>query len=255
MDSPLPQHWLLYLLGAAAALAVALMLGRDAQVARQVFGRFVFSILLPLVVIFGLPLAAMAQFLELEVRVWQAIIAGIVIAAGWLTTAIFTELGKAEDKAERQRDYHKALYAEIGNFVATLSADDGTETLARMRNDADFVPFVPREHNDHIFDAIVDEVDVLPRQTIDAVVAYYSLTKAVSTLADDMRGERFQELEQDRRVLIYSDYLEMRAQALATGQFALLLIQRFAKGGAAEAQREIDRVNTPDAARSGPSPE
>lgn len=253
------DNWLILAIGAGAILMVAFVAMDEAAVARRVFGQFVFTIALPLVVLLGLPLVVLGVYVDLAVPIWQALIAGLVIAAGWLTTAIFHELGKARGRAERLRDYHKALYAEIGNALATLwdggrSDGYGADTIRRMREDPDYVPFVPREHNDHIFDAILNQIDVLPRQTIDAVVSYYSLIKGISALADDMRGEGFKTLPQERRILVYSDYLEMRKQAFATGQFALKLILAYADGGAEAAERAKRAFSSRAAARSVPLP-
>jgi hypothetical protein len=108
-----------------------------------------------------------------------------------------------------------------------------------MEKEADYVPFIPREHHDHVYDAVITEIDVLPRQTIDAIVAYYSLIKSVSALADDMRGETFKTLDPPRRTAMYSDYVGMRKQAYLFGKYALRLIKAYSDGGARAAQQII----------------
>lgn len=258
------ENWALFLLVAGCILYVAFQLSSDAPVARRIFSRFLFNIVLPLSVILGFPLLLIALSTDLDERVWQAIIAGVVIATGWLTTAIFNQLAKAQGKSERLRDYHKAIYAEIGNTLQNLwdegqSEDIGAMMVERMQADPDFVPFIPKEQHDYVFDSILDEIEVLPRQTIDAIVAYYSLIKSISALAEDMRGDTFRSLSQDRRVAIYEDYLSMRKQAFAFGQHALKLILAFARGGAADADkvaRDAARrdVSSPGAAPSARSP-
>lgn len=252
------DQWLLLLVVAGVVLTVAMVVTEDAPVARRVFSRFVFNIALPLLIIVGVPLVALWLNTDLPEGIWQAIIAGVVIAGGWLTTAIFAELGKAKGKAERLRDYHKAIYAEIGNALFALW-DEGdseryvTEIIARMKTDDSFVPFIPREHHDHIYDAIIDEIEVLPRQTIDAIVAYYSLTKGIAALAEDMRGDAFRALPQARRITVYEDYWSMRKQAFDFGQHTLALILAYSDRGAMAAQAIADAVNSPDAARSARS--
>lgn len=245
--------------GGFAALVLlwaALYLGSGAATPRLILSQFLFRIALPMAILLGVPLLFLAQLVDLEDRLWQALIAGTVIAMGWLTTAIFSEIGRSRSKAERLRDYHKALYAEIGNTLRAMwdegRADDYmTATVARMRRENDFVPFIPHERHDHVFDAIVEEIEVLPRQTIDALVAYYSQVKALSIMAEDMRGEYFRAtLPQERRIAMYEDYADMRRQAFILGQHALELIRAYAAGGAAAADAVIARVNSPDAARS-----
>ncbi len=253
------DNWLLFLLVATGVLAVAFQIGSDAPVARRVFKQFVVYIALPLIVILGTPLILLAIYSDLPEGLWQAIIAGVVIATGWLTSAIFTELGKAQGKAERTRDYHKALYAEIRNALSVIydegeAEKDFAAIIDQMEADPDFVPFIPREHYDFVYNAVIDEIEVLPRVTIDAIVAYYSVIKSLSTLADDMRGEGFARLAQERRIRMYRDYFETRKRAFAYGKFALHLIREFSDKGAEATERLTRRLNSRAAARTDPEP-
>jgi hypothetical protein len=243
------------LLYGAMALLICLLAGSvwfygdEGRIARSVVFRFFLTIALPVALVLGVPLVIIALAFDADVRLWQAAIAGLVIATGWLTTAIFTEQGKVRHKAERLRDYHKAIYAEIGNSVDALwnegkSQEHVDAMVVRMEAEPDFVPFIPREQHDHIYDAVVQEIDVLPRQTIDAIVAYYGQIKAIGALANDMRGAGFAALGPDRRVLMYRDYGEMRKQAFAFGQYALQLILAYSNGGADAADAVIKRVSS-----------
>lgn len=254
------HHWLLMTVFSLIVFAAAFWFGSEAPVARRVFKQFIIYIALPLAIILGTPLLVLALFTDLANGLWQAIIAGVVIATGWLTSAIFNELGKAQDRAERLRDYHKAIFAEIRNALSVIYDEgeaeaDAAGIIERMEADPSFVPLIPREHHDFIYNAIVDEIEVLPRVTIDAIVAYYSLIKTLSALADDMRGERFQNLEQARRILMYQDYFETRKRAFALGQYALRLIKEFSEKGAAATARLSEQLNIPGAAPTGQLPE
>lgn len=255
------EYWPALLLAAFAVLAAAFMLGSDAPVARRVFVQFLGRIALPLAVIFGTPLLGLALLVTLPEALWQAIIAGVVIATGWLTAAIFAELGKAQAKAERMRDYHKAIFAEIRNSLSVLYGEgeagtDAGRILSRMRADKGFVPLIPREHFDVVYNAVLDEIEVLPRVTIDPIVAYYSLVKSIAAQAEDMRGKRFASLEQERRIQMYEDYFGTRARALEVGDYALQLIKEFSDNGPAAAERLAEKLSNPDAGRNGrPSPE
>ena len=203
-------------------------------------------------------------FLErLDPRIWQAVIAGLFLAVGWIVNGAQNRRMAARLKAERLRDTHKAIYAEIGYALSALwdegrSEEYAEELLQRIRTTPDFVPFIPKEHHDHIYDAVLDEIEVLPRQTIDAIVAYYSQIKALGTLAEDMRGEGFKALSAERRALMYEDYLAMRQRAFAAGEYALALITAFAEGGAPPAEARArdyttrGRISSPGAAQTGP---
>ncbi|MBM1310872.1 hypothetical protein JQT66_11570 [Sulfitobacter mediterraneus] len=242
-DAVLSLPWLLAI--GAVFCAGLLLLWKEARTAGLIIAQFFLTIGLPVVVILGALVWAALPFLgQLETGIQQAMIAGLVIAVGWLTTAIFAELAKSRGRAERLRDYHKALYAEIGNTLESLWVVGETEAYVaaltdRMEKEADYVPFIPREHHDHVYDAVIAEIDVLPRQTIDAIVAYYSLIKSVSALADDMRGETFKTLDAPRRTAMYSDYVGMRKQAYLFGKYALRLIKAYSDGGARAAQQII----------------
>lgn len=242
--------WLI--VGGAVICAITLISWKEARTAGRIILQFFVTIGLPVVVVLGaLIWLALPSLGGLDPRVSQALIAGLVIAVGWLTTAIFAELGKARARAEKLRDYHKAIYAEIGNTLESLWESDESDRYAealtkRMEDDEKYVPFIPKELHDHVYNAVIAEIDVLPRQTIDAIVAYYSLIKSLAALADDMRGKTFKTLSADRRIAIYADYVGMRKQAFLFGKYALKLIGAYSLGGAPAAQRII---NSQDAAR------
>ena len=250
---------IIWLLGALACFAVSLAALPEARLAARVIGQFFLTIALPILLIAGILLALLRPLApDVDPRVSQALIVGTVVAVGWLTTAIFAELAKRRERSERRRDYHRAIYAEIGNNLATLESAEAIDAYAeglmgRMRADPAFVPFIPQEHNDHVYNAIIDRIEVLPRQTIDAIVAYYSQIKSISTLVQDMRGAAFKRLEQDRRIAMYSDYVAMKKQALAFGTYATNLIRAFEDGGARAAEAVAASVSSRAEARSGRS--
>jgi hypothetical protein len=177
----------------------------------------------------------MQALANMDARIWQAVIAGAFLAAGWIVNGWQNRRADERFRAEKLRDLHRALYAEIGTNLANLSVymdmHDYVEGLEdRMRRDPDFIPFIPREHHDFVFDTVVPEIYLLPRQTIDRVVEYYTQIKTISAFADDMRGEGFKALSQDRRIAMYLDYLLMKRQALEFGNSALGAILAYQDG-------------------------
>tara|TARA_R110002110_G_scaffold77667_8_gene204022 strand:+ start:2171 stop:2803 length:633 start_codon:yes stop_codon:yes gene_type:complete len=195
---------------------------------------------------------------SLDARIVQAVVAGSFLAVGWIVNGWQNRRDAARLRAEKLRDYHRALYAEIGTTLANLW---GPETLAaqaetlmkQMRADETFVPFIPREHGDHVYNALISEIHILPRRTIDPIVAYYSQIKALAAHADDMRGDGFRNMGQSRRIAMYSDYVEMKEQLLQFGLFATAMIKAYAEGGDAAADQVSARFNTQGADPSGPS--
>ena len=69
-----------------------------------------------------------------------------------------------------------------------------------------------------------------------------------------MRSDRFAQLPQGRRILIYQDYVQMRQRAYQLGSYALALIDGYAKGGAPGAEAVTRRFSSPDAGRNARSP-
>ncbi|KIT16086.1 hypothetical protein [Jannaschia aquimarina] len=179
---------------------------------------------------------------QLDPRIWQAVIAGTVVALGWVFNGWRTRRAERELRAEKLRDAHKAIYAEIRNVCATYWLEGEAEAHAaalieRMEAEPDFVPFIPAERHDRVYETILPQIDVLPRQTIDAIVAFYALIETIQWLSEDMRGERYSASGPKRRLAVYRDYIAMRARAFDYGQYVLRLILAFSEGGPAEADR------------------
>lgn len=184
-----------------------------------------------------------------DARIWQAVIAGAFLAVGWLVNGWQNRRVAAALRAEKLRDYHRALYAEIGANLANLWDPARLEgyrdrMVEKMEDDADFVPFIPIERHDAVFDALIADVHILPRQTIDPIVLYYAQLKSVAALSVDMRAEGFSLLSADRRIAMYRDYIAMKVQLLAFGRYANALINAYSKGGAEAARTEARRLNT-----------
>ncbi|GFE65686.1 hypothetical protein [Litoreibacter roseus] len=186
-------------------------------------------------------------FAALDPRIWQAIIAGIFLAFGWIVNGMQNRRVAARFRKEKLRDAHRAIFAEIAPNLANLwdetALDDHAATLiAQMEEDPNFLPFIPKERNDRLFSAIQQEIWILPRVTIDPVVMYYVILDAVDSLTDDMRGDSFAALPQDRRIAIYRDYIEMRKQLLISGRIANHLISIYARDGKKAAEEEAARL-------------
>ena len=183
-------------------------------------------------------------------RIWQAIIAGAFLAGGWVFNGQQNRREAQRERAEKLRDTHRAIYAEIDSNLSNLrdadALDDYCKTMVeRMEQDAEFVPLIPRERNDRLYESITDRIYVLPRVTIDPIVMYYSQLATISAHVEDMRGVSFRTLSTDRKVLMYMDYIEMRKQALEFGRVANYLIDVYSKSGKDAAEAEAERISRP----------
>lgn len=205
-------------------------------------------------------------FSGLDPRIWQALLAGVSVALGWMINGRQNRRGAAALRAERLRDVHRALYAEIGANLSNLTSaqhlekacEAGLERIADEHPDQPYIPFIGRENRDQIFQAIVGEIHILPRTSIDAVVPYYAQVSAISAMIDDLRGDTYASLSKDRRMQIYADYMSMKQQALRFGDHALRMIVCYASEGAEAAkalEKQLQREavnNRPDADPSDP---
>ena len=183
----------------------------------------------------------------MESRFVQAVVAGAVVAVGWIVNGWQNRREDARRRAEKLRDYHRALYAEIGAWLSSVGSlenldQSGQGMVDRMREDPTFVPFMPIEENDTVFRAIVPQLQVLPTSTIDVVVAYYASISQIRSQVEDMRSDRFMALPADRRIAIYRDHVLLKRGAFEYGSAALRLITVYANEGADAAKAERDRL-------------
>ncbi|QFU09348.1 hypothetical protein PARPLA_02314 [Rhodobacteraceae bacterium THAF1] len=166
-------------------------------------------------------------------RVQQALVAAVVVALGWVAGFALRELSAHLGRVERLRDVHRALYAEIKHNLANLETPEKLRDFAEPVLDKiiveDFVPFVPRERNDVVFQTILSEISVLPRVTIDPVVRYYSQLAAHDALVEDMRGAGFRRMDAQRRAVIYGDLFAIKIRLIEYGNEALSIIDTYGK--------------------------
>lgn len=176
----------------------------------------------------------------IDTRIWQAVLAGIFVAGGWLFNGWQNRRDAQALRAERLRDVHRALYAEIGANLANLvdapnlvrQCKLGSARIENAPDKTPYVPFIARETRDQIFQAIVADIHILPRTSIDAVVAYYAQIASIAAMVEDLRGQTYASLAKERRMRIYEDYMALKEQSLLFGNHALRMIDAYAKGGA-----------------------
>ncbi|RJL12100.1 hypothetical protein [Paracoccus siganidrum] len=180
----------------------------------------------------------------------QAIIAGLFVAIGWWVVAFQNRRRAAELRAERVRDVQRALFAEIRAYLAVLRRDDvaayGARIMERILTEPGYFPVIPTERNDAIFRAIVGEIHVLPRDTVDPVVLYYSQLNAIAAMIDDLRVLDVTKIGPERAAGMYRDYISMKVEAIEMGDNALEAIRANIDGRA-----DPDGVNSPASGRSG----
>ncbi|MDO5705598.1 MAG: hypothetical protein Q4G49_11085 [Paracoccus sp. (in: a-proteobacteria)] len=178
----------------------------------------------------------------------QALIAGLFLAAGWWVVAFQNAWRDRRHRMDRVRDVQRALFAEIRANVAVLRRDDlatyGEEIAQRIETEPDYFPTIPTESNDAIFRAILENIHVLPRDTIDPLVLYYSQLNAITAMIADLRMLDKGKVGTERAAALYRDYIAFKLEALDLGETAMIAIANNMDG-------TRTAVSSPDAASSG----
>lgn len=172
-------------------------------------------------------------------------IAGLFLAAGWWVVAWQGRKRDAKLRADRVRDVQRAIFAEIRAYVAVLERDHiaeyGEQIAAQIETDPDYFPVIPTEHNDAIFRAIVGELHILPRDTVDPVVLYYSQLNAIGAMIADLRALDTTRIGTARAAAMYRDYISMKLGAIELGEGAMAAIQSNMDGTGRSSSPDGDR--------------
>ena len=93
---------------------------------------------------------------------------------------------------------------------------------------------------------------MLPRDTVDPVVLYYSQLNAIVAMIADLRSIDLAKIGPERAASMYRDYIAMKVEAVEMGQTALLAIRSNIDGRGTGAHARGGRaVNSPASDRSG----
>lgn len=181
----------------------------------------------------------------IDPRIWQAIMAGLFVAIGWLVNGAQNRREATRLRRERRDDVQRALVAEIKHYLEVLEGEDLNAAWEAMqpRIAGGYVPFLPSENNDMVFQSVLGNIHILPKAVIDPVVKYYSQLQAIEAQIEDSRLPAFVDgTDQDtraRREIAYFQYLQMKQRAKT---YAIDALEKMgAKPG----------VSSPGSARSG----
>ena len=181
----------------------------------------------------------------IDPRVWQAVLAGLFVAVGWIVNGAQNRADARRLRRERRDDVQRALVAEIKHYLEVLETEDVDLAWAAMqpRIAQGYVPFLPSEANDMVFQSVLGNIHILPKSVIDPVVKYYSQLSAIEMQIADSRLSAFVDgTDKDsrtRREAVYEEYLGMKVRA-----------RKYALAALAEMGADPG-PNSPDAARSG----
>jgi hypothetical protein len=162
-----------------------------------------------------------------DTAVVAAIVSAAVTALGWFASHWSEKRLDTQRRIEKIVDVQTALLAEIESNLTRyeeIDLDLHTKQMVGriMQKTAgrNFTPFVPRYATEIVFEAMLADIHILPTETIDDVVAYYKQEYKLRELVEDLRSDRYHELEQDRKARIYEDYVWQIKTVLVTGEAA-----------------------------------
>jgi len=157
-----------------------------------------------------------------------ALVSALVSAMGWFVTFRASIRLEQLRRHEKVRDFQIALRAEMASdLLNTVVADRQAfleEVTARYRADLNYFPIVPMQSRNVVFDAIVPDIHILPARVIEPVIHYARMRQRLEQFVSDLRAPLFRELDAQRQLVMYSDYLEMldRVEQLARDAVASL---------------------------------
>ena len=154
-----------------------------------------------------------------------AAIAGLVNVLGWFVAHWRDRRADDRRRREKQDDIATALLAEIAHYHDALQffdLDEAWEQVTdKMAEDQNYVPFIPSERNDTIFQAILADIHILPEAVIQPVTRYYNQVFAIDAIIADLRSDAFRAEPQSARIALYTDYISLKKQALIDGDSAI----------------------------------
>ncbi|MCL3883691.1 hypothetical protein [Marivita sp. GX14005] len=161
-------------------------------------------------------------------RFGAALVGAAVVALGWLVASARERGRDRRRRQERSIDVQNALAAEIQHYVDILGNPefdlDGAwkDMVEKMDADESYVPLIPSERNDTMFQSILPDVQILPEGVIRPVVRYYNQVFAIEAMIEDLRSEHFRAgvTPQIQRIRMYTDYISMKKEALSLGKAA-----------------------------------
>lgn len=189
--------------------------------------------------------------IQLDPRLLTGLVGLVGVVVGGIATGLREKGKERRHRRQRVQDMQRALFAEIRAYVAVLERDDpasyGAAMETRIVNEAGFWPVIPQEHNSTIFEAVVQDIHVLPRQVIDPVALYYSQLVAIRLMIEDLRGVDLGAIGSKRAAAMYADYIALKVEALDLGRDAMLMMGGYFDGGASRlAELEQRRLREED---------
>jgi len=188
-------------------------------------------VVLPLLLLALIPILAVFAYIGSDVRLWQGLLAGLVVVLGWLSTFLFQEERVAQDRRAKEIDLLLALHAEIGNYLAKFQEDNYAEKLKEfeaLKSNRKKLPlhFIPTQADMVVFPAMLGQMTVVNDVALHWVVQFYTQVTDISAFSNDLRQETFATANTRRfKVEKLINLVEMQQTAITLGRIALEAIE------------------------------
>jgi hypothetical protein len=174
----------------------------------------------------AVPLWQIAGADQFDVKIRQALIAAIVVAAGWLVTFLVQEYRLESERERKRMDVQKAVRTEIELHYLDVYDTDWGQLCLRMEaeffKDSRYTPFVPRRDRDRFLSDSLDRIELLSDNQIVQVMRYYELAERLELMNEDIRSDRYREMPVAKRQSFALRLLELEETCM---RYALQAIE------------------------------
>lgn len=173
-------------------------------------------------------LVASEVFPSSEHRTLQALIAGIVVAAGWVTTFVTGEWRRMTMERERRGDMIVATRDEIALIKKFNERADWPgirqEISDQYRKDSRYQAFIAYGPEYSTLKRLVEQVEILRQDQIEAVKSLYQLLDRIDQTHAAIHSDDFKTLPADRREKTVMRYLSLYESVSVTAEKALSVL-------------------------------
>lgn len=144
----------------------------------------------------------------------RAIVAAIVVAAGWVVAFVTTEWRKATEEQERRRDMIRAALTEVELIARLVRSIDWDARMTDMRQaffkDSRYQVFVMYGHYFETLRRLTVQIEILSKAQIRPVMELVQLLERLEKMEAHMMSEAFTRLGSARRLEGVLRYLRMQ---------------------------------------------
>lgn len=189
-------------------------------------------VVLPLLLLALIPICAVFVFVGADIRLWQGLLAGLVVVLGWVSTFLFQEERIAQDRIAQESDLLLSLRAEILNFIWKFQQEDfdqaiaNLEKLKRDRRKRLPIHFIPSQAEPVVFRSVASNLPLIDDVALSLSVQFYAQMEDIAQLSRDIQGPEFSTLgNRDFRINLLIKYVEMQKLAITLGLIAIRRIE------------------------------